>query len=533
MKKKKSQLFYEKRNIKNNEILSLNQKNEFLKTKKHIRTKSDFLLQKNIQNGFIKKLRKMKSFKTLSKKSNNDFYNLKKKFVNSTKSFKNTPIKKKSIFNHFEDFDNLLNSKNKLLNTNYFSEKKLKKNVLKKNCFKFQNKNSLKLVFFNNGHNESIKKIEFVNNFIITFSDDILIKTWKFPFNTSEKKILNKNIKKNSNKNIRKISNNNISINLKKNSSKNISKNFQTKNLKNFEIKNSKRNIKKNLSRNLKRNLNINIEKDFNKIYRSNINKNNISFGIKNKQILKEIKNSFINSCSYKENFFVCDFNGFLYNFELEKKKRLFFKKNIFKNNERINFLDGYKNFVLGSCDNIIKLFKWDQKEIKEKLKFENSDYEKFRKIQFYNKSKFIVYNEEKKNNKFILYDIKKEKENTKIIQKKNSNNFKISKKLNLLVSSNEKNSITIFDLRTNKLIQNLNSEVEFINLIDIKNEENIFLSSGGNFLKLWDLRNFKCFDQYNFFNKDNYEGVVDAKFWGGNKVLTACDDGSFQVFNY
>ena len=487
----------------------------------------------------------MKSFKTLSKKSNNDFYNLKQKYVNSTKSFKNTPIKKKSIFNHFEDFDNFLNSKNIILNSNYFSEKKQKKNPLKKNNFENSKKNNLKLLSSTNAHNEAIKKIEFVNNFIITLSDDFSIKTWKIPFINSEKnknrnlnKILQNNIKKNSFSNLRKVSNSNISLNLnknlnkkinqkiKKNSNKNISQNLR-KNLNKHLIKNNINSISNNLKKNL------NLGKNLKNIYRSNINKTNISLSIKNKQTIREIKNPIINSCSYKDNFFVSDYNCFLHVFELDKKKNIFSKKKIFINNGKINFLDAYKNSILVSSNDYVKLFKIDQKENKEKIKFETLASEKFGKIQFYNKNKFYVHSKEKKTNRFISYDIKKEKQNSIIFQNKKSNYFKISKKLNLLISSNKNNTITIYDIRTNKLIRNLNPKVDFLNLIDINEEENIFLSSGGNFLKIWDLRNFKFYDQYNFFNSKDGEGILDAKFWVDNQIVTASDDGNFQVFNY
>lgn len=383
------------------------------------------------------------------------------------------------------------------------------------------NRGSIKVIASIPAHLDSIRKFEFVKNkadelFIISFSDDCLIKSRKININeetTSENK-----------------QNSNVDLNYMSVQSEIKTNQFLDMETKKYQEVYSRRKIESQFNSSIHQNLYQNLSKP-----------PNISIKkVENLRVhLAPIFSTFASkSTDGPTRIFSGDSTGQVHTFLLENDKMI--KHKSFKTGSEpcwgLTFFED--DLLVTSSPNKIKIFSLSTSpEKKEKFMYTNNK-SFFGQIKSYNSSSFLVnsYSSCTLKNEFVLFDLMNQKESMRIHSTRAfSNSFVHVQTGNLLFSANEDKTVSIYDMREGVESHHFCAHSESVSSIDVCFDKNKIVTGGtDSSVRLWDLRTLRIYNEVHVHRKKLGDSIFDVKFDpSGTFIGSSGADGVLKIFHF
>lgn len=193
-------------------------------------------------------------------------------------------------------------------------------------------------------------------------------------------------------------------------------------------------------------------------------------------------------------------------------------------------------NQLLAST-NPSKLKLWDVNQVSAKTEHcalsTNSKF--LGSCEWHSKSDLIIYSYDNSylNNEFIFLDIHKNQEKSKISQLSTFANQFIIAREHILLSANENNTVSMYDLRTGKLLQEFIAHSDNVSAIKYDDSRGLLMTgSSDSSLRLWDIRNLRCIQEFTLHKKKYHDSIFDITYCKQlNLIMTAGADATVRFF--
>ena len=195
------------------------------------------------------------------------------------------------------------------------------------------------------------------------------------------------------------------------------------------------------------------------------------------------------------------------------------------------------QNLLAASSPNKLRLFHSDSQSEKTREEFSYSNNNSiFGQLRCLNNNSIVVncFSRETIKNDFCVFDLFKTKESSRINSDRLfSNSFVVSQSTGLLYSANEDKTVSLHDLRCKQQANHFYAHSGSVVSIDLSFDKNIFVTAGtDSSIRIWDLRNLRICDETKAHLTKNEESIFEVKFDPLSRfVASSGADGGLKIF--
>lgn len=194
---------------------------------------------------------------------------------------------------------------------------------------------------------------------------------------------------------------------------------------------------------------------------------------------------------------------------------------------------------LITSTPNKVKAFNVNCTASKQKEEFmfcNNKSF--FGHLKKFNDTSFLVnsYSNGTLKNEFILFDLIKQKEANRMVSTRVfSNSFAYVPQNNLVYSANEDKTVSLYDVRERRQTDFFCAHSDSVMSIDICFDKNLFVTAGADSsIRIWDLRNLRILDELKGHRKKNDDSIFEVRFDPMMKVIGSCGaEGALKIFHF
>ena len=153
----------------------------------------------------------------------------------------------------------------------------------------------------------------------------------------------------------------------------------------------------------------------------------------------------------------------------------------------------------------------------------------------WYSNSSVVVYSYDNtyEHNEFIFLDTHKNQEKHRVAHPTTFSNRFLVKQENLLISANENHTVSMFDLRTHKIVQEFVAHSNNVSAIEFDESKGMLMTgSSDSSLRLWDIRYLRCLQEFTLHKAKYDDSIFDIRFCSDlSLIMTGGADATIRFF--